>query len=159
MSAPAARLAPRPSAICEPSRSSPSQRVIKSDTWVLSTGEENAAAMSLWLESWHQVPAGSLPKNERMLGYLAQCRSWGKVRDQVMRGWVLCSDERYYHPVVAEKALESWNESVDCCCTTYVHGAKRSTQPRRSARGAQSPCWGALAQTVVSLKPARMVKS
>ena len=24
-----------------------------------------------------------------------------------MRGWVLCSDDRWYHPVVAEKALEA----------------------------------------------------
>lgn len=88
------------------------QRLLKSDTWVLATGEEKAAAMSLWLESWHQVPAASLPKNDRMLGHLSQCRNWGKVKLQAMRGWVLCSDGRYYHPVVAEKALEAWIEKL-----------------------------------------------
>jgi hypothetical protein len=43
------------------------QRLLKSDTWVLGSGDERAAAMTLWLESWHQVPAGSLPKQDKML--------------------------------------------------------------------------------------------
>lgn len=27
--------------------------LLTSETWVLASGEERAAAMSLWLESWH----------------------------------------------------------------------------------------------------------
>lgn len=88
------------------------RRLLSSETWILGTGEERAAAMCLWLESWHQVPAASLPDNDRMLSHLAKCSKWGKVREHALRGWVRCSDGRLYHAVVAEKALEAWIEKL-----------------------------------------------
>jgi hypothetical protein len=88
------------------------RRLLASETWITGSGEARAAAMSLWLESWHQVPAGSLPDNDRMLAHLAQCSGWKKVRDHVLRGWVKADDGRLYHPVVAEKALEAWLEKL-----------------------------------------------
>lgn len=88
------------------------QRLLTSETWVLGKGDERAAAMALWLQSWHQVPAASLPDNDRMLGHLAQVASWKRVKPQALRGWVLCTDGRLYHPVVAEKALEAWVEKL-----------------------------------------------
>ena len=81
------------------------RRLLASETWVLATGDERSAAMCLWLESWHQIPAASLPDNPRMLAHLAQCTKWPKVQQQALRGWINCSDGRLYHPVVAEKAL------------------------------------------------------
>jgi len=84
------------------------RRLLTSETWMLGDGEERAAAMTLWLESWHQVPAGSLPNNDRMLAHLAQCPRWSKVKRHALRGWVECADGRLYHPVVCEKALEAW---------------------------------------------------
>lgn len=88
------------------------RRLLTSETWVLGTPAERASAMALWLESWHQVPAGSLPNNDRMLAHLSQSKDWQGEREHVMRGWLLCSDGRYYHPVVAEKALESWVDKL-----------------------------------------------
>ncbi|HCF3717120.1 TPA: DUF1376 domain-containing protein [Pseudomonas aeruginosa] len=88
------------------------QRLLTSETWVLGSGDERAAAMTLWLASWHQVPAASVPDNDRMLAHLSQCARWDKVKAHVLRGWVKCSDGRLYHPVVAEKALESWVEKL-----------------------------------------------
>ncbi|WP_418122274.1 hypothetical protein [Variovorax sp. 160MFSha2.1] len=88
------------------------QRLLTSETWVLGKGDERAAAMALWLQSWHQVPAASLPENDRMLGHLAQVANWKRVKPQALRGWVLCTDGRLYHPVVAEKALEAWVEKL-----------------------------------------------
>lgn len=88
------------------------QRLLKSETWVLASGEEKAAAMCLWLESWHQIPAASIPGNDKMLAHLSQSPKWSKVKAQAMRGWVQCSDDRFYHPVVAEKALEAWIEKL-----------------------------------------------
>lgn len=93
------------------------RRLLKSDTWVLGTDSERSASVALWLESWHQVPAASLPDNERMLQHLAQARTWPKVREHVMRGWTMCSDGRYYHPVVAVKALEAWIEKLVAAAT------------------------------------------
>lgn len=88
------------------------RRLLTSETWITGTGDERAAAMSLWLESWHQVPAASLPDNDRMLAHLSQCPTWKKVREFVLRGWVKADDGRLYHPVVAEKALEAWLEKL-----------------------------------------------
>lgn len=82
-------------------------RLMDSDLFLLATGDEFKAALALWCKSWSQVPAASLPNDERLLGALSGAKNWKKVRDMAMRGWVLCSDNRWYHPVVAEKALEA----------------------------------------------------
>jgi Protein of unknown function (DUF1376) len=65
-------------------------------------------------ESWHQVPAGSLPNNDKVLARLAMCdaKTWARLRRRVLAAWVQCSDGRFYHPVVAEKALAAWQEKV-----------------------------------------------
>jgi len=83
-------------------------RLLDSDLFALSTGDEFKAAVALWCKSWSQLPAGSLPKDERVLAHLASAKSWKKVREMAMRGWVLCSDGRYYHPVIASNVLEAW---------------------------------------------------
>lgn len=101
------------------------RRLLTSETWVLATGEERAAAMCLWLESWHQIPAGSLPDNDRMLAHLAQCPNWSNVKEQALRGWVKCSDGRLYHKVVAEKALEAWIEKLLAAIAGAIGNAKR----------------------------------
>jgi hypothetical protein len=88
------------------------RRFLSSETWVMGTDSERAAATALWFESWHQVPAASLPDNDRMLAHLSQSKTWPRVRAHVMRGWVLCSDGRYYHRIVAWKALEAWLEKL-----------------------------------------------
>jgi hypothetical protein len=83
-------------------------RLLTSETWMLGSDAEKVTALTLWGKSWHQVPAGSLPNNDRMLELLSERRDWPRVRNHAMRNWKLCSDGRLYHPVVAEKALESW---------------------------------------------------
>lgn len=84
-------------------------RLLTSETWMLGTAEEKVAALTLWCKSWHQVPAGSLPNNDKMLASLSESGPrWSRVRDHAMRGWILCDDGRLYHPVVSEKANHSW---------------------------------------------------
>lgn len=86
-------------------------RLIDSDLFALSTGDEFKAAVALWCKSWTQVPAASLPNDDRILAHLSGTASrWKRVKATCMRGWVLCDDGRYYHPVIAEKALEAWKE-------------------------------------------------
>ncbi len=101
------------------------RRLLSSETWILGTGDERAAAMCLWLESWHQTPAGSLPDNDRMLAHLSQCQKWAEVKEQALRGWVKCSDGRLYHKVVAEKALEAWIEKLLNSIAGATGNAKR----------------------------------
>lgn len=83
------------------------------------TPEACWAAVLLWAASWHQIPAASVPDDERWLakaaGYMARGKidlQWPRVRDGAMRGFVLCSDGRLYHPVVAEKAREAWQAKL-----------------------------------------------
>lgn len=86
-------------------------RLINSDLAALATGEEFKAAVVLWCKSWHQVPAASLPNDDRMLAHLAgfgrDLKGWKRVRDMALKGFVQCDDGRLYHPVVAEKAREA----------------------------------------------------
>ncbi|WP_416360399.1 DUF1376 domain-containing protein [Burkholderia orbicola] len=86
-------------------------RVIDSDLFGMSTGDEFKTAFRLWAKSWHQVPAASLPNDDRMLAHLAGLvdapAKWKKVRVMALRGWILCSDGRLYHPVIAQKVLEA----------------------------------------------------
>jgi len=89
-------------------------RLRKSDTW-LDAGTDAFvayAAMNLWLESWHQVPAGSLSQSPLGAQRASGCspKVWRRIADRVLAGWVgPCTDGRIYHPVVAEIALEVWH--------------------------------------------------
>jgi hypothetical protein len=89
------------------------RRMLTSETWVLGSAEEKCAAVTLWCEAWQQVPAASLPDNDRMLAHLSMAGAgWKKIRDEVLKSWVKCSDGRLYHPTVAEKANESWERKL-----------------------------------------------
>lgn len=72
------------------------------------------AALLLWCASWHQVPAASLPNDDRELAKLAgfgrELSRWRDMKEAAMHGFVLCSDGRNYHRVVAEFALISWEK-------------------------------------------------
>ena len=84
-------------------------RLFDSDLYALSTGDEFKAAFTLWGKSFLQVPAGSLPDDQRILAHLSGAGpAWPALREVALRGWVKCADGRLYHPVVAEKANEAW---------------------------------------------------
>lgn len=81
-------------------------RLLDSDMFAEATGEEFKAAVALWCKSWTQVPAASLPNKDKVLAHLSgNAERWKRIKTGAMRGWILCSDDRWYHPVVAEKAL------------------------------------------------------
>jgi uncharacterized protein DUF1376 len=88
------------------------RRLLKSETWIDAAYEHKLghALMCLWAESWHQIPAASLPDNDRVLARFAMCSSeeWAGLKAKALKGWIKCSDGLLYHPVVAEKALVSW---------------------------------------------------
>lgn len=81
------------------------------------TGEEFRCALLLWCAAWHQVPAASLPDDDVELSALAgfgrAVASWREHKAGALHGWIKCSDGRLYHPVVAEKALEAWNQTIE----------------------------------------------
>lgn len=83
-----------------------------SDFTALTNAEAFRAGVILWAAAWHQVPAGSLPDDDRLLSNLAGfgrvVKEWKKYRAEALHGWVKCNDGRLYHPVICEKARESW---------------------------------------------------
>lgn len=83
-------------------------RLLSSETWLLATGDEAKAAMTLWARAWHQVPAGSLPDDDRLLSLLSGAGSkWKRVRALALRGFKKHSDGRLYHEVICEEATEA----------------------------------------------------
>lgn len=91
-------------------------RLFASEFDATATDAEWRCGVTLWLKSFHQVPAASLPDDDvqltRLCGLGRDVRSWRKNRDGALRGWVKCEDGRLYHPVVAEIALEAWLEKL-----------------------------------------------
>ncbi|WP_268798035.1 DUF1376 domain-containing protein [Pseudomonas huanghezhanensis] len=116
-------------------------RVLDSDLFALSTGEEFKAAVALWCKSWMQVPAGSLPNNDRVLAHLSGANSrWAKLKVQALHGWQLCSDGRLYHAVIAEKALTAWGERL-----SYLEKQAADTERKRLHREESKELRGQLA--------------
>ncbi len=85
------------------------RRLLDSDFWARSSGDEFKAALALWCKSWSQVPAASLPDDDKVLAHLSGAGAkWRKLRPMALYGWNKCSDGRLYHPLIAEKACEAW---------------------------------------------------
>lgn len=96
------------------------------------TPEACWAAVQLWAASWHQVPAGSVPNDDKWLakatGYGRIVKEWARVREGALRGFVECSDGRLYHAVVSEKAREAWQAKVEQRYRTEVARVKKHNQ-------------------------------
>jgi hypothetical protein len=112
------------------------QRLRDSDLASDETPEACWAAVLLWCASWHQVPAGSIPDSDQWLakqaGYVSRGKidpAWAKsVRPGALRGWVLCSDGRLYHPVVCEKAMAAWRSKLEQRWKTECARIKKHAQ-------------------------------
>ena len=110
-------------------------RLRDSDLAAVSSGDGFRAAVLLWCASWHQVPAASVPTDDRVLarlaGYGRDVSAWLEVREDALRGFVECADGRLYHPVVAEKAREAWTQKIRQRERT---GAARQAKAARASR-------------------------
>ncbi|NHO39828.1 DUF1376 domain-containing protein [Acetobacter ghanensis] len=108
-------------------------RLLDSDLFALSTGDGFKCAVALWCKAWQQVPAGSLPHNDRVLAHLSGAGGrWPALRAVALHGWVVCSDGRLYHPVIAEKANQAWKARL----------AQRARAARRWGREPEAICHG-----------------
>lgn len=76
----------------------------------LATADEFRAAVLLYFATYDEVPAGSLPDEPALLAQKARMtpKQWAKSSAIVMRGWVKCSDGRFYHATTCEKVLIAW---------------------------------------------------
>lgn len=102
------------------------------------------AGVTLWLKSFHQVPAASLPDDDVELCRLAELgrdiKAWKKVRENALHGWEKCEDGRLYHKVVAEKALEAWGKKQSYRERSKKGNSKRwGSQKEASERSFSDP--------------------
>lgn len=110
-------------------------RLGDSDLFAISTGAEFKAAVALWCKAWLQVPAASLPNDERVLAHLSGAGpQWRRVRDVALRGWVLCSDGRLYHPVIAEKAIAAFSARIKRRVAVSSFHEKRKKEAQASEK-------------------------
>lgn len=99
------------------------------------TPEAFRAGVLLWCAAWHQVPAGSLPDNDaelaKLAGYGFVVKEWRKVKQQAMTKFIACSDGRWYHEEIAERALTAWRARLE-------HFYERAKERLRKANKARS---------------------
>ncbi len=99
------------------------------------------AALKLWWAAMLQCPAGSLPNGEDELCLLADfgqdMKAWRKHRAVAMRGFVLCSDNRYYHPMVAEQAIKAYESRLKASATRLTDADR--LRRWRAANGGSHP--------------------
>jgi hypothetical protein len=90
------------------------------------------AGVTLWLKSWDQSPAGSLPDDDIDLCRLAELgrdlKSWRKVKAEALWGWHKCSDGLLYHDVVAEGVNEAWQRKLEQQWRTACARIKKANQ-------------------------------
>lgn len=91
-------------------------RVMRSAFNAQATDAEWRAGHNLWWSAWNNVPAASLPNDDAALARYADMgrdvRGFRRIKGVAMHGFVLCSDNRYYHPFMAELAIPAWGRRV-----------------------------------------------
>lgn len=95
------------------------------------------AVIVLRAAAWHQVPAASLPSDDRSLAQLAgfgrAVAAWMDVRAAVLAEFVECSDGRLYHRLDAGAALKAWGGRLwqrwnTECARIRKHNQRHGTQ-------------------------------
>lgn len=100
------------------------------------TDAEYRAAHNLWWSAWRQVPASSLPDDDVDLCRLADLgrdqKTWQAVKAGAMRGFVLCSDGRWYHRALAAFATDAWAIRLDARARGINGASKRWERHRHT---------------------------
>jgi hypothetical protein len=90
-------------------------RLKGSDTWRSASLEARGVMIPLWWTAWSEAPAGSLPDDDAFMASacgITDMRIWKRLREVVLRGFVMCSDGRFYHPVLCVEAKRTWEKRV-----------------------------------------------
>lgn len=83
------------------------ERLMSSDFMALATGDEFKAGFILWARSWGQIPAASIPADDRILAHWVgrSLEEWLRLKEMALHGWIACDDGRLYHPLIADLAV------------------------------------------------------
>lgn len=86
------------------------ERLMASELVALSSHEVIGAALLLWCRAWKQTPAASLPDDDRINAAFAKLPlpRFRKLKAEIMRGFIKCSDGRLYHRTLAAEATKAF---------------------------------------------------
>jgi hypothetical protein len=87
------------------------RQLVNSAFWRNATGDVCKISVELWAEAWQQTPAASLPNDDERLAQMAgfgrrSIGDWKAIKKHVMKAWILCADNRWYHKTLARVANE-----------------------------------------------------
>ena len=90
------------------------ERLMASELVALSSHEVIGAALMLWCRAWKQRPAASLPNDDKVIAAFARMPlpRFRRLRDEVLRGFTLCSDGRLYHSTLAREAVNAYERKL-----------------------------------------------
>lgn len=87
-------------------------RLLSSDFDSRASDAQWRAAVCLWWAAWNQIPGASLPDDDVTLAKLANLgrdvRTWKRLREVALHGFVKCTDGRFYHRVLAPLAIDAY---------------------------------------------------
>ena len=88
-------------------------RLLNSDTWIMASGDEAKAMITIWCAAWHQNEAGTLPNNDQVLKVLSRAgENWMQMRETVLSGFELNEKtNRLHHQVIQEIAAEAFSKT------------------------------------------------
>lgn len=88
------------------------ERLMASEFVAISSHEIIGAALLLWCRAWKQIPAGSLPDDDRVLAAFSKNseKKFKKIKKNVLHGFLLCNDRRWYHRVLCAEAKKALNK-------------------------------------------------
>jgi hypothetical protein len=95
------------------------------------TDAEFRAAVNLWWSSWWQVPAASLPMDDRELCKLADVddmRKWRRIKAGALAGFVQCSDKRLHHAFLSVLARDAFSKRKAAAIKGHNGAVKRWNQ-------------------------------
>lgn len=87
------------------------EQIEQSSTWALATAKAPEARgwlLVMWLCAWKQVPCGSFPNDDAVIAAMIgmPMKTWGRLREVLMRGWTAANDGRVYHETIGARVLE-----------------------------------------------------
>lgn len=71
-------------------------------------------AFAMWMRAYQERPAGSLEADDDVLADAAELgfEAWIEHKQDLLLGWTLCSDGRYYHGVLCEIVRQGYEKVV-----------------------------------------------
>jgi len=106
---------------------------------------EFRAGIKLWWAAWQQCPAGSLPDDDNALCRYADLgrdlRTWKRIKQVALRGFIKCSDGRLYHKLLCEEARSAYARRVkERERKAELRSARRNLSSSETTKDVQMSC-------------------